>query len=73
MKVPDESRLDEVISISGMKMQTLAKQGAHLCPPNDIPTDLLEANCIPSGFILSGDSGKGQVHFGAPPSQVVHH
>jgi 3'-phosphoadenosine 5'-phosphosulfate synthase len=52
MKIPDESRLDDFISISGTKMRALAKQGAHLCSPDNIPTDLLEANCIPSGFMV---------------------
>jgi 3'-phosphoadenosine 5'-phosphosulfate synthase len=52
MSVPDETRLDDFISISGTKMRTLAAQGATLCPPEHIPTDLLEANCIPSGFMV---------------------
>jgi len=52
MKVPDETRLDDFISISGTKMRTLARQGASLCSPTNIPTDLLAANCIPSGFMV---------------------
>jgi len=52
MKVPDESRMDDFISISGTKMRTLARQGAVPCPVNDIPTDLLQANCIPAGFMV---------------------
>jgi 3'-phosphoadenosine 5'-phosphosulfate synthase len=52
MKLPDESRLDDFISISGTKMRTLAAQGATLCSPGHIPTDLLSANCIPSGFMV---------------------
>ena len=52
MKVPDDSRLQDFISISGTKMRLLAKNGAHLCSPDNIPTDLVEANCIPSGFMV---------------------
>ena len=52
MKVPDESRLADFISISGSKMRLLAKNGAHLCSPDNIPTDLVEANCVPSGFMV---------------------
>ena len=52
MKIPDESRMDDFISISGTKMRTLAAQGAVPCSPDDIPTDLLAANCIPSGFMV---------------------
>jgi 3'-phosphoadenosine 5'-phosphosulfate synthase len=33
-------------------MRTLAAQGATLCSPDHIPTDLLAANCIPSGFMV---------------------
>lgn len=52
MKVPDESRLDDFISISGTKMRLLARNGASLCSPTNIPTDLVQANCIPSGFMV---------------------
>merc|ERR1712241_463618 len=47
MKEPDPSRLDDFISISGTKMRLLARNGASPCSPTDIPTDLVEANCIP--------------------------
>eukprot|EP00542_Grammatophora_oceanica_P020344 CAMPEP_0194037038 /NCGR_PEP_ID=MMETSP0009_2-20130614/9392_1 /TAXON_ID=210454 /ORGANISM="Grammatophora oceanica, Strain CCMP 410" /LENGTH=1164 /DNA_ID=CAMNT_0038679029 /DNA_START=54 /DNA_END=3548 /DNA_ORIENTATION=+ len=52
MKIPDDSRPDDFISISGTKMRALARQGAVPCSPTDIPTDLLAANCIPSGFMV---------------------
>jgi len=52
MKVPDDDRMDDFISISGTKMRLLARNGAHLCSPTDIPTDLEAANCIPSGFMV---------------------
>lgn len=52
MKIPDESRMDDFISISGTKMRLLARNGAVPCSPTDIPTDLVEANCIPSGFMV---------------------
>jgi 3'-phosphoadenosine 5'-phosphosulfate synthase len=52
MKVPDESRMDDFISISGSKMRLLARNGAVPCPPNNIPTDLVAANCVPSGFMV---------------------
>lgn len=52
MKVPDESRMDDFISISGSKMRLLARNGASLCSPDHIPTDLVEANCVPSGFMV---------------------
>jgi 3'-phosphoadenosine 5'-phosphosulfate synthase len=52
MKVPDEKRLDDFISISGTKMRLLARNGAVPCSPTNIPTDLVEANCIPSGFMV---------------------
>mmetsp|Transcript_13168 Transcript_13168/g.20061 ORF Transcript_13168/g.20061 Transcript_13168/m.20061 type:complete len:1009 (+) Transcript_13168:60-3086(+) len=51
MKVRDESRVDDFISISGSKMRALARQGATPCP-NEIPNDLLEANCVPPGFMV---------------------
>ena len=52
MKVPDSNREDDFISISGTKMRLLARQGAHPCSETNIPTDLEEANCIPSGFMV---------------------
>jgi 3'-phosphoadenosine 5'-phosphosulfate synthase len=52
MKIPDESRMDDFISISGSKMRLLARNGAVPCPSDDIPTDLVQANCIPSGFMV---------------------
>ena len=52
MKVPDESRMDDFISISGSKMRLLARNGAVPCSPTDIPTDLVDANCVPSGFMV---------------------
>ncbi|CBJ26660.1 similar to 3-phosphoadenosine 5-phosphosulfate synthase 2 isoform 2 [Ectocarpus siliculosus] len=51
MTAPDPSRQDDFISISGSKMRQLAAQGAKPCP-NDIPSDLLAANCIPPGFMV---------------------
>jgi 3'-phosphoadenosine 5'-phosphosulfate synthase len=53
MKIPDESRLDDFISISGTKMRLLARNGAVPCSATNIPTDLVEANCIPSGFMVA--------------------
>jgi 3'-phosphoadenosine 5'-phosphosulfate synthase len=38
MKVPDESRMQDFISISGTKMRLLARNGAVPCRPTDIPT-----------------------------------
>lgn len=52
MKVPDPSRMEDFISISGSKMRLLARQGATLCEKGNIPTDLVTANCIPSGFMV---------------------
>jgi len=52
MKEPDASRLDDFISISGTKMRLLARNGASPCSATNIPTDLVEANCIPSGFMV---------------------
>ena len=52
MKIPDETRMDDFISISGTKMRLLARNGAVPCSPTNIPTDLVEANCIPSGFMV---------------------
>jgi 3'-phosphoadenosine 5'-phosphosulfate synthase len=52
MKVPDESRLQDFISISGSKMRLLARNGAAPCSSTNIPTDLVEANCVPPGFMV---------------------
>lgn len=52
MKEPDDNRPDDFISISGTKMRTLAAQGATPCSRTNIPTDLLAANCVPSGFMV---------------------
>lgn len=52
MKVPDDSRLEDFISISGSKMRLLARNGAVPCSPTNIPTDLVDANCVPSGFMV---------------------
>lgn len=51
MRTADPARPDDFISISGTKMRALAAQGAKPCP-NDIPSDLLAANCIPPGFMV---------------------
>ncbi|CAN0484526.1 unnamed protein product [Laminaria digitata] len=51
MTAPDPSRESDFISISGSKMRALAAQGAKPCP-NEIPSDLLAANCIPPGFMV---------------------
>lgn len=55
MKAMDPSRPDDFISISGSKMRKLAAQGATQCDVSagqDIPSDLLAANCIPPGFMV---------------------
>jgi 3'-phosphoadenosine 5'-phosphosulfate synthase len=52
MKIPDPARPDDFISISGTKMRLLARNGATLCSPTNIPTDLVAANCVPSGFMV---------------------
>lgn len=52
MKIPDDDRPNDFISISGSKMRLLARNGAVPCSPTDIPTDLVEANCVPSGFMV---------------------
>jgi 3'-phosphoadenosine 5'-phosphosulfate synthase len=55
MKAMDVSRPDDFISISGSKMRKLAAQGAKPCDVRGgkaIPTDLLEANCVPPGFMV---------------------
>ena len=51
MKSKDMSRPDDFIDISGSKMRALAKLGASPCPPS-IPSDLLQAKCIPPGFMV---------------------
>ena len=51
MTVPDKDRMDDFISISGTKMRALARQQAKPCP-DKVPTDLLEANCVPNGFMV---------------------
>merc|ERR1711935_816533 len=52
MKLPDENRMDDFISISGSKMRLLARNGATPCSPDNIPADLVAANCVPSGFMV---------------------
>lgn len=55
MKAIDPSREDDFISISGSKMRKLAAQGAQPCDVShgkEIPSDLLEANCVPPGFMV---------------------
>jgi 3'-phosphoadenosine 5'-phosphosulfate synthase len=55
MKARDESRPDDFIEISGSKMRKLAANGATPCDVRggkDIPSDLIEANCIPPGFMV---------------------
>lgn len=55
MKDMDPSREDDFISISGSKMRALARAGATPCPVDhgkSIPSDLLEANCIPPGIYV---------------------
>jgi 3'-phosphoadenosine 5'-phosphosulfate synthase len=51
MKIPDDARPGDFISISGSKMRLLARKGAKPCPTK-IPTDLVESNCVPSGFMV---------------------
>ena len=51
MKSKDESRPSDFIDISGSKMRALAKAGATPCSA-DIPNDLIEANCVPPGFMV---------------------
>ena len=51
MKAKDKSRSDDFIDISGTKMRTLAKNGAHTCDKN-IPSDLVASNCVPPGFMV---------------------
>jgi 3'-phosphoadenosine 5'-phosphosulfate synthase len=52
MKVPDENRMNDFISISGSKMRLLARNGATPCSRTNIPTDLVAANCVPAGFMV---------------------
>lgn len=52
MKVPDDSRLKDFISISGSKMRLLARNGATPCSLTNIPKDLVKANCVPAGFMV---------------------
>lgn len=52
MKIPDESRMQDFISISGSKMRLLARNGATPCSRTNIPTDLVAANCVPAGFMV---------------------
>ena len=52
MKEPDPNRPNDFISISGSKMRLLARNGATPCSPTNIPTDLVDANCVPSGFMV---------------------
>jgi 3'-phosphoadenosine 5'-phosphosulfate synthase len=52
MKIPDPNRPQDFISISGSKMRLLARNGATPCSPTNIPADLVEANCVPSGFMV---------------------
>lgn len=54
MKDKDLSRPDDFIEISGSKMRALAAAGATPCDVSggkQIPSDLLEANCVPPGFM----------------------
>jgi len=51
MRLPDPSREDDFISISGSKMRKLAAIGAKPCP-SQIPSDLIKAKCIPPGFMV---------------------
>ena len=52
MKIPDDDRLSDFISISGSKMRLLARNGATPCSLTNIPTDLVQANCVPAGFMV---------------------
>ena len=51
MRGKDPTRPDDFISISGSKMRKLAALAAKPCPPT-IPSDLIEAKCIPPGFMV---------------------
>lgn len=52
MKLPDDNRPNDFISISGSKMRLLARNGAVPCSLDNIPTDLVGANCVPAGFMV---------------------
>jgi len=55
MKAKDPKRPDDFIDISGSKMRTLAANGATPCDISkgkEIPSDLVEANCVPPGFMV---------------------
>jgi len=53
MKEPDPARAQDFISISGSKMRLLARNGAHPCDSHlSQNTDLVEQNCVPSGFMV---------------------
>ena len=52
MKVLDDLQPNDLMSMSGCKMLLLAKNGAAPIPPDNIPTDLVAANCVPSGFTV---------------------
>jgi 3'-phosphoadenosine 5'-phosphosulfate synthase len=58
MKIPDENRINDFISISGSKMRLLARNGATPCSRTNIPTDLVAANCVPAGFMVPGGWAK---------------
>ena len=62
MEIPDETCMDDFISILGTKMRLLARNGASLCSATNIPTDLVSANCIPSGFMVP-NGWKGVVDY----------
>lgn len=54
MKAKDERRPNDFIEISGSKMRKLAANGAVPCDVSngkEIPSDLIEANCVPPGFM----------------------
>jgi 3'-phosphoadenosine 5'-phosphosulfate synthase len=54
MKAKDERRPNDFIEISGSKMRKLAANGATPCDVSngkEIPSDLIEANCVPPGFM----------------------
>ena len=51
MKPKEQARATDFIDISGTKMRTLAKNGAKECPM-PIPSDVVEANCVPPGFMV---------------------
>lgn len=51
MKPKEASRQDDFIDISGTKMRTLAKNAATPCQM-PMPADVVEANCVPPGFMV---------------------